>query len=677
LKNISTNEVAKQLTGHNVMVGPNHYTKLKHASNNPQPKTALGEIAQQLSQQTGISMLNVTATTAYVYALGQSAAPKLTFTSVPSGMTSTVAELQTAYDTFVTQLIAFQTQADAWVPTTSGGGTCILSDLLSVPASISNVNGTVTTNFTLLSTLPSSSPAYQKILTTQKNDIGAESTIITNLVYDLTTLGENLDAATNALITSTKTGTLSQLTAAYQTDIAKLDTAMTAAQNTISSANAKIKDQEIIIAASSTVAAVGAANWWNPVGWGMMAGGAISDGVAISKINVLKAQIDSLNSAINTDVNFSTADQAAASVLSIFCILLQGFATMNTAAQQELTALAALYASLGTDITEALTDLTANDIADAQTEWEAIVTIAKPLENLTVYLQPSPDMLSSPSPFAAVNNDIYVIAASGTMFHYSAGVWKNMEVTALSCVGQGPDLVAIDGAPIAISAAGISTSTSTYFVKSYNMSTAAWTTISNFPAAAVAVGGSKIYAISQVTADRQVYQYSGSGSTWTALAALPGPDAAIQIAVANGVVFALTNNSRLVYQYNATNSTWGEIGDYCCSSIQANGTKLAIVGLNNYSYLYDPSVGGSPVNTGAGVTQVAQLVSGDEYRIGMNQDLWFFDSSTPFTWTYVAENVTAVFASDTDQTYYTTFTDDLYSLNSSNVSTKLPAMPTF
>jgi hypothetical protein len=674
-------EGIRNTTEGRVMVGPGRYAMAMSAGKNlalVQPKTALGGIAKQISQQSSVALISVAATSAYVYALTQASAPNLTFTTVPPGMTSSVAELQTAYDAFLTQFALFQGEAGAWINTNPSTGTAsIFSQLTSVPTTLAELNGTVTSNFTLLQNLPSTSPVYKSTLTQQEALIGAESSAITSLIQSMTTLGTQLETATTALIASTQTGVLKELLTAYATDIAALNKAISNANDKISSDNSKIIGLGFAAAAAIAVGLVGLINIWNPVGWIMMAGGAIGAYFAISEIEALKAQIALLKTEIQTDTNYATADQAAASLVSAFSTQLQGFASMNNAAQQELTALEALYSTLGADITKALTDLTANDIADAQTEWATILEAGKVLQNLTAYVWPSPVMLSSPSSFAAISSDIYSITLSGEMFSYSSSnaAWTDMSVTSLSCVGEGTTLVAIDGAPIDGTAVTPTPSVPTYFVKSYNISASSWTTISDFPAAAVAVGGSEIYAISQVTADRQVYQYSGSGTTWTALAPLPGPDAAVEVAIAGGIVFALTNNSQFVYQYN-TNSTWTQVGNFTCSKIIANGTQLGMLGTDQTLYLYNTAAAATPASTDTSVAQVAQLSNGDQYVVTSNLDLYHIDNQqSPSTSTKLKSSAVSVYSSDTNAVYYADNLGDIYSLTdlSTNSWTELPA----
>lgn len=650
------------------------------------PNTQLGRLAQQLVQQTSAATLSVAATSAYVYSLTQLSAPKLTFTSVPAGMKSDVAKLQSAYDSFLTQLATFQGIAGVWINTQQNSGAAsIFSQLVSVPETLSSISGSVAANFTLLGTLPPTNPTYQDILTQQETLIGAESANITSLITQMTNLGSNLENTANTLIGDTDpTQVLGQLLAAYATDIATLQTAINNANSTISSDNDKIVGEGVGAAASCVVGVIGLANWWNPAGWIMMGAGAVGAYFAIEEIEALKAEIAALQQQISADVNWQDTDKAAAQLVSGFCTQLQGFAALNAAAQVELTTLENLYQTLSADIASALSDLQNNDLADAQTEWNTILAAGQFLQGLTAYVWPSPTMLSAPRPFAPIGNDLYSLSLSGEVFHYSASTnaWTDMQTTALSCAGAGNLLVTIAGAPISGTTVG-SAPNSTYLVQSYNLTTQAWTTISTFPAATIATDGNNIYAINQTATDRQVYQYSGSGTVWTQLAALPGSDAAIQIAVAGGAVFALANNSQCVYQYNAANGgSWSQVGLNTAwgtiygTRLVGNGTKLGIIATNGYLYLYDPTSGSGPIAITGSQMSVAQLSSGIQYAINVYQNLYY--DSTPTsnpTWTYVASNATGVFASDTNVVYYGDNLGNLYVVSSSGAPTQLPAMP--
>ncbi len=665
-----------------LMTGPNQYRNINMlGSGQALPTTQLGKLALQLNQQTNISILSVAATTAYVNAITQSAPPSIKFSGVPAGMQVTVAQLQTAYNTFVTQYQSFQQQAGAWIYTQQNTGVpSIVTQLVQVPQSLSNLAGSVASDFAILNALTPGSPEYNSQLITLENSIGSESPAISTLISSMQSLGTTLQTAETALVASTQPSQiLGQLIAAYASIVVTLNAAIASAKQQLSSDDSKLDGAIAGASAAAVVDAVGLANWWNPVGWVTMAAGAVATYYSASEIEALKAEISLLNSQISNNIDWTNQDQTAAQMVSVFCTQLQGFASLNASAQQELSTLENLYSTIASDITTALSNLNANELETAQNEWNTILGAGQVLENLNLYIWPKHSLLSAPSPVAAVGNDIYCVSLSGKLYHYSGSTnsWSDMNVTALSVAGDGTTLVAIDGAPI--NAASSVQNSSTYFAKVYNMSTQTWTTISNFPVSAVATGWGNIYAIGQQ--DGKVYQYT-SGNNWTSLAQLPGPDAAIQIAVVGGGPFVLSNNSQFVYQYNFTNNTWTQIGASTpygtlkCSSVTANNTKLAMVATNNYAYLYDPSLGGVPACTGAGVAQIAQLANGDEYRTGTDLSLWFFNSTVPFSYTRLQSNVVGVYASDTGNVYFVDNLGNLYSVNTStNVATLLPALP--
>lgn len=666
---------AQGQSGRRVMVGPGVYTTL---SAKTQPVTRLGQVARALVDQTTITTVSIAATSGYVYALTESSCPIVQFQDVPPGMPpSSLSALQSAYSTFMSQYAILQGQASTWIVTQPGTGSfSIFSQLTSVPQTMSDLNDIVTSNFTTLSALTPGTPGYQSLLAKQEAIINGQTGAVNGLITAMQTLGTNLENGCTALVASTQSGVLSQMVAAYATDIQSLTSAINSANQQISADNSKIAGEGVGAAVSLAVGVVGLLNFWNPIGWVMMAGGAVGAYYSITEIEVLKAQIAELKGQINTDTNYQQEDQKAASVMSAFCTQLQGFTTMNQATQAELTALENLYGTIATDITLAIADLNANDLASAQAEWNTIIAESQFLAQLTAYIWPTPAMLSAPSMFAAISGDIYSIATSGELYHYSgsSNAWTDMGVTALSVSGAGSVLIAIDGAPIAGGQIGGSNS-STLFVKSYSMPAQSWTTISSFPAANIATDGRSIYAVNQTVNDRQVYQYSGSGTTWTALAQLPGPDAAVQLAIAGGVVFALANNSQFVYQYNTSASSWSQVGTLTCASISGGGNFLAIIDTSNNQYVYNPATGGNPTWTGNNVLQVAQASNENQYAVNNVQALWLTEPSTsPISYTsLVSQNATGVFVSDTGLVYYADNEGNLYSITDTGTATVLPS----
>ncbi|MCY4045720.1 MAG: hypothetical protein OXE99_11640 [Cellvibrionales bacterium] len=657
-----------------VQVSPNTFLSIPTQN---QATTKLGAVAEKLVKQTQATTLSVAAISGYVNAILTNQPPIVTFQDVPPGLQpSQLGALQDAYSTFQTQYASFKGQAKTWID--SSGGSTIFSQLVSVPTLLSIMKGTVETYFNDLKHAKGND--RQTVITALEGTIKDQKPMITTLNTAMQTLGTNLQNAATSLIASAKTGVLAQMQTAYQADIQTLINDINQCNSTISSDNKKIIGEGFGAATSIGVAVVGLMNFWNPVGWIMMGGGATGAYFAISEIETLKAQIAQLKTKISTDTSYKSQDKLAAQVLAAFINQLEGFAHLNQSAQQELAALENLYTTLSTDIDTAVADLKADEIDAAKAEWDSILSQSEFLKNLSAYIWPDATLLNSPSPFAAIGDDIYSLAVSGELYHYSeaTNTWSDMGVKALSLAGAGSTLVAIDGAPIDGSSSG-TPQVSSYQVKSYDFTTSQWSTISDFPAACIAEGGGTIYAVNQTVNDRQVYQYSGSGTTWTKLADLPNTDTAIQLAVANGLLFALACNSQLLYQYNASSSSWEQIATFTCASISANGSQLGIIDTNNNAYLYNATTGGTPTAFGASVATIAQLSTGNEFRMSSYSigSLWYGDLTVmPATYTCYASDVTAVFASDTDKTYFVDNKGNMSSITTGGTITALPTLPT-
>ncbi|MEO1039813.1 MAG: hypothetical protein AAFX09_09715 [Pseudomonadota bacterium] len=654
--------VHQTLTGkpdRRIQTGINQYAMLHHAIRNLasiEPKTATGKLAMNLVAQNSVSVLSVAAISGYVYALTEAQLPTVTFQGATPGPGITNQELQQAYNSFQTQFATFQGEARAWINTTpESGGASIFSQLVSVPTTFKTINGSVQGKFEILKTLTPGTKPYNDTMAQLKALIGAETSDINTLNTAMQTLGTNLQNAAVTLHTAATTGVLKQLQDAYSTEIQSLTDDISQCQDKINSDNSKIVGLGFAAGAAITVGVVGLANIWNPIGWIMMGAGAVGAYFAIAEIERLKGEIAGLKTKIQNDEMWRQDDQKAAASVASFSGEVKGFETLNSAAQKELTTLEQLYSTLADDISTTISDLDADKLDEAQAEWEAILEAAQPLEDLTAYIWPTSLMLPSPTSFAPVGSDVYALNVAGDAFHYASGgnTWNQLPNSALSIVASGSVVAAIDGAPIDGSTVNPNPSVPTYFVKTYNSGSNAWTTISDFPAAAITTGGGDIYAINQTDTDRQVYKYGGSGTSWTKLADLPGPDAASQIAVAGGKVFALANNTQLVYGYDG--SSWSQVGTAPASAITGNGDMLGILMTDQSVYTYDAVNGGSPVFGGSDAIGLAQLSNKDQYVVNASSlDLYYIDNNvSPPTATDLQPNTTGVYASDTDAVYYT------------------------
>lgn len=670
------------LVNRKVRTGANTFTTLHSVVGglaDANPQTALGKMALNLAVQNTVSVLSVSAVTAFVYAVREAALPQVTFRGPTPGPGIDNAQLQSEYNAFSQSFTKFQGDAGEWV----GGTNSILSQLTSVPKTLATLDSAVKGDITTLQNTDPSSKTYQDTLTALKNILNGETQTITSLKTQMETLGTTLQNGSVSLTTAADSGVLKKLQDAYASEIQSLVNDINNAQNQIDSDNKKIIGLGFAAAAAIAVGIVGLANIWNPVGWFMIAGGAVGAYFAIAEIGRLKGEIANLKTKIQNDTLWKQTDSQAAASIAAFSNQVKGFAVLNTGAQEELTQLETLYQTLANEIGDMVTDLDNQQLTDALNEWNTVIAAAAPLEDLTAYLWPSALQLPDPTSFSAAGSEAYALDNAGHVYKYVAGgnTWTELPETALSIVAKKSLVVGIDGAPGDGSAIVPTPTPSSYHVKTYSSSTNLWTTISTFPAAAITTDGDSIYAINQAQSDRQVYKYNGSGTAWTKLADLPGDvdgkDAAAMIAIANGTVFAIANNSQKLYKYDG--SSWTQVGTLTVASITGNGDMLGIIGTDTNPYLYNASSSSGPTCVGNDVMGMAQITNGDQYAINNpTLDLWFTNNQTsPRSYAFLKHNVTGVFSSETNAVYYTDNQGGVYKLTdeATNSWTQLPSFP--
>lgn len=635
------------------------------------PKTKVGALALDLAVAATASYLTVMATAGYVYAVTQLQLPNPTFGTPPGGVNINPADLQNAWTQFNTNYALIQGQLDGFMDTTPGTSnpTSILSQLVNVPQTIQRLSGTITLDFAAqnASDLEMLFNAFQS----QVKDLNTS----------LTTLGTNIANSTSTLTTAANTGVLAQLYAAYESDIQGLQQAIDNAQNTIDSDNKKIVGEGFGAGVSIVVGLIGLANFWNPIGWIMMAGGAVGAYYAIEEIESLKAQIAGLKNTIQTDTDWENTYSQAATAMQATIGSIQGFSSMQAAAEQELTALENVLTSIYNDLVTAVNELEQStpDWTDAQNEWNTVMSVAGNLANVTAYIWPNPQLLSSPTGISSTSSGLYQVASSGIVSYLVKGgsAWTSVPDRALSVVtGSGGTVVGINGAP-ALGAAGNNPNyTTDYFVRTYDPNAGAWTAISTFPAAQVATDGTNIFAINQTVTSRQVMQYGGSGTNWNGLPALPNSDAAESIAVANGTVYALSLNGQQVYYY--ANSQWNLLSSTLkFIGMSGNGNYLGLVDTGNNCYLWNAQSNqfansGNP--TATNVLTVGQSSDGSQFMIDNNQNLnWINNAGAPVI-TQLAPNVVG-FTTAGDVYRFDADGNGYYLANLSNNSwTALPAI---
>ena len=671
-----------------VLIAPNRRVTLASAGHplaTIAPKTKLGALALDLAVQSSTTTIQIIATSTYVNALTALAAPNITFTAPPPGTQGiTVQQLQTAYQSFVQQLAVLQGQASAWIATSGGsGGASIFSNLVSVAGTIAGINSTVQGDFSILQAVQPGSSVWQSTMTQVKALVQAEVAPLQSLEGQISALSTNLDTAASTLTTAASTGVLQQLQTAYQDEINALNQDIATCNSTISSDNSKIVGLGFAAGAAIVVGIIGLLNFWNPLGWIMIAGGAAGAYFAIAEIEALKGEIAILKQQIHNDTNEISIDQTAAQTVASFAQSAQAAANLNSAAQQELNTLIQLTSTLAADLTAALQDLNQSDVADAISEWNEVVAAAAFLGGITAYIWPSSTQLANPTSLTATGNAAFLVSNSGTVYQYTTGgnTWTALTNYSLSAVSGGGSVFAIDGAPADGSQVQPNTYGQSFNVKSYSTTTSSWTTISSIPAAQIATDGSgAVWAINQTTSDRQAYKYNGSGTTWTAVGTMPNSDAPGDIAAYSGTLFAIANNAHGLWFQGS--SGWTQIGAATYSSMDANGGWLGLIDTSGNGWVVNVQTVGSyaPTAMMTGLSLLAQAPNGDQYVTDNNLNLWYvpYTSSGSPTTTQLRSNVVGVAVSDGGVVYATDNAGEIWMLTnvSTNAWQQLPALPT-
>lgn len=676
--------------GRTVLIAPNRRVNLAQAGHplvTIAPRTRLGAHALDLVVQASIATIQVIATTTYVNSLTGLAPPPLEFSEPPPGTTISVLALQGAWDDFVVDLAALQGQAALWVATSgSTGGASIFSSITTVAGMISSLNALVQTEFIVLKNAPPNTKAWKDALSTVTSLISAELQPVQSLQSSISQLSSTLNQAANTLITAANTGVLEQLQAAYVNELGALNEDISLCNDQISKDNKEIIALGASEGVSGFIGISGILNIWNPLGWLAIGAGVAGAYFAAEEIKTLEGQIGMLTGEIKNYSDQLTADATASNLVTSFSASAQAAASMNSASQQELTTLIQLCSAMATDISASLTDLSDDEIAASLNEWNEVVAASAFMAGITAYIWPSWYSLVNPTSLTAAGSNAWVVSNSGTVFGWTSGstAWSTLPDYTLSVVSAGSVVAGVDGAPNAAASLNPNSYGQSCYAKLFNAGQNAWTTVSTFPVAQVATDGTSLWAINQLTADRQVYAYSGSGTNWTQLPALPinpttqQPDAPMDIAAVNGAVYAIANNTLSLWSYDGSN--WYQITDATYGSITANGNMIGLIDTSSNAWVLDVGNDKTPNATMMAVNSLAQAPNGDQYATDNDLNLWYVPFSPTGgapTCTQVMSNVTGVTVSDGGIVYATDNNGVLWTLTDAgnNVWQQLPAFP--
>ncbi|MFM0069150.1 hypothetical protein [Paraburkholderia aspalathi] len=687
---LPTSQTEAPHLGRSVLIAPNRHVNLAQAGHplvTIVPRTRLGALALNLVVQSSVATIQIIATSTYVNSLTALAPPPTEFSVPPPGTTISVESLQDAWDQFVIDLASLQGNAAEWITTSnSTGGASIVSTLTTVAGMIGSLNSAVQAEFIVLQNLPPSTTAWKNAFSTVTNLISAELQPVQGLQTSITLLSNDLNLAAETLMSAANTGVLEQLQAAYINELGALNADIQKCNDEISADNKKIIALGASEGVSGFVGISGILNIWNPLGWLAIGAGVAGAYFAAEEIETLEGQIGLLTGLAKTYSDQLTPDQQASTAVTSFSASAQAAASMNSASQQELTTLIQLCSAMGTDLNEALTDLSDDEIAASLAEWNAVVSEAAFLGAITAYIWPSWLNLANPTSLTAAGSNAWVVSNSGTVFSWTSGstAWLTLPSYTLSMVSAGSVIAGIDGAPNNAAVLDPNSYGQSFYVKLFNAGQNAWTTVSAFPAAQVTTDGTSLWAINQITNDRQVYAYSGSGTNWTQLPALPinpttqKPDAPMDIAAVNGTVVAIANNTLSLWSYSGSN--WNQITDSTYGSITANGGLIGLIDTSSNAWVLDIGNKNALTAMMTSVNTLAQAPNGDQYATDNNLNLWYVafpqNGGSPVC-TQVMSNVTGVTVSDGGTVYATDNNGVLWTLvdAGNNAWQQLPVFP--
>jgi hypothetical protein len=248
----------------------------------------------------------------------------------------------------------------------------------------------------------------------------------------------------------------------------------------------------------------------------------------------------------------------------------------------------------------------------------------------------------------------------------------------LSIVAAASVVAGIDGAPNDGSQIDPSTYGQSFLVKTYAAGHNVWTNISSFPAAQIATDGTSIWAISQLTSDRQAYKYNGSGTSWTAVGAMPNSDAPAAIVASGGKLAAIANNGGGLWINSG--SGWQQIGCATYSNITANGGQIGLIDTSGNGWVLNTADDNALTASMTGISSVAQAQNGDQYVTDGSLNLWhvaFPQGGGSPTSTQLRSNAVGVTVSDGGTVYALDNTGNIWVLTNlaKNSWQQLPDLP--
>lgn len=202
----------------------------------------------------------------------------------------TVEQLQESWNDFCTKFQVLVGEAGSWLKMSDSSGVGMVGNLVQLSNSITAADSTVQLWLGNLQIFPPGSDSYKKNALTglQKKFFSGEDKAFESMNGSVETLSANLANGASELNAAANGGVLKKLIEAYANEVAALEADVEKCKSEITKDNAQIIADGFGAGVALGLGIVGMINFWNPIGWLAMAGGAVGANYAIKAIESLK-----------------------------------------------------------------------------------------------------------------------------------------------------------------------------------------------------------------------------------------------------------------------------------------------------------------------------------------------------------------------------------------------------
>lgn len=356
----------------------------------PHASEKLKALATTVSSATIKSMNDFLDVTGYVYGIVNLVAPAVT-------LEPKHAAVQTNYDSFRTNLSAYQKKAGLWMQPTAAQPNDIITQITIMPRAITSISKDVMMDIAMLVNLTPKSPAFHTFAVDLKAKVTSANQQVDNLVAQITTFKADVDEGSTKM-TEAYNGILADVDAGLAAEISGLQVTIDSLNRDVRAAQKKIKVEQTAQDAAITAIAVGSLTAWIGIGTVALAAGIAGLALTKKEIASLNATIAADKLKIKTDFNALKTDEAAKALVVLFQNAVVKSLEAHDKAIQELRQFSSLLKTLEAHINEALRETIKGTTPkepdwfeafhQAFLEWQATNKIASALKEIKIAIKP-------------------------------------------------------------------------------------------------------------------------------------------------------------------------------------------------------------------------------------------------------------------------------------------------